>query len=642
MRFSLRDDAVSEYLALASKYLDALQSENRKLNQTFNEMMVQSKYVKLQDTLHGILTRYNDVMSSDIKQIAVKDWMASDNSLHKLIDFYQCGDLAIAKAKSIELKVQNIVSEKLKIDISTYTKSESPIIKDDDFNKLQDSIKKFKENSSALSTKALNNIMTASSNNDIMQTLTGLVGEISKKTEEFGTYAMGTLNKLHDEVQSNAKAVERTTQEVVDSTRASFEQSRVSAGTQGSSSRSRVNSFTQGGHSGTGSNSNTVRTSEVEGNMDSAESNLQSEANQSNTSDGITQEYRDKTDRIISENLTDENIAKIIELMERIISEVGTDRFNSILDRNGSILRASANGSNKTNNKPKNKSKKQKESNKYGRYYVTDQSIALMSPIVYQTHIVIEPLDTFYKNKFKEIEDKTAFKCVEKFLGFTASTFQKLGFVGWDISKDSEEQTQPIPLNLGLYALTLGPEAVMTGQLLYSGNKALNEALPKIRENKTISKIRASVWDHARFLMKEPPGDNYIKQYLFEHYQIKYGDKYIEKCGGFNYYHKIIKKVDNEHRRDLENALFSSERYLLSKFNFRGWGTEYKYDNSVLGVFLNTIRSSLVDVPDIDIETGNKLTDFVYETYTKELKLKPDLRIDPVTLRRVEKQQDEE
>lgn len=593
MKFSLRDEPVTKYCKAFKDYVSKIQSSNKKLCDRLNNLLKASEYLRFQKLIKDTLDYYDELIIRDIKNSAFNNWRDSENSLHYFIDSFECGTSAVANAKSIEDRIQTIMATTLKVEIEIYRESKNPVIRDSDFDKALEALNIFKTEIYEAHVKHRGRLIQETEDNEIFSTLVALVDNINNKLSEFCKTSESSINKLHEQVIKESKA--------------------------------REDKFM---NSEAGKNAR--RAIKIAERTSSADSKPENAGEKSSKNSSKTKKDGSK--------ISEDNLKRLIEALEQLVNELGASNINDAVEKHADDIIELSRRLGETKDKSSNNSHKDEvKPNEFGRYYVTPETINLMDNMVYRVHHDLEIADKFYKEKLSSTEEGKAFGIAQMVLSGLSNLFSKLAIDPYDVTQDFKSQAESKSLSLLTYSLKLSPEIVGGAMVASGGVNVLNEAMPKIQENKTLSKIKSKVWDSYKKFNQNPGVNNYLALYMYEHYQMKLSGNFNES-GAFIIYHKAVKNADEKFRRSFEDAILAADIYFCNKHG--GLRGQFKQDNIRTGALLNLVRAGLVDRHEINPETGNSLTDKLYNSYVSTLALKPDTKIDPLTGKNIDNTED--
>ena len=102
MNFSLREEDTVKYISFYQKYLEEVQQLNKKVTDELNEVMLESKYDKLQNRISGIIDTYMETIVGNIENGLFLNWVESNGSLRSCLRTYRAGESADAVCAQIE------------------------------------------------------------------------------------------------------------------------------------------------------------------------------------------------------------------------------------------------------------------------------------------------------------------------------------------------------------------------------------------------------------------------------------------------------------------------------------------------------------------------------------------------------------
>ena len=186
-----------------------------------------------------------------------------------------------------------------------------------------------------------------------------------------------------------------------------------------------------------------------------------------------------------SEEFSEENIRLFVKMVEIIVKQTGVDELNACVEKNYSLLHSSRKAYTEYVRR-RNQTRHNVKSDTYGRYTVTRRSIHIMEDTCGQIDTVIEPIDKFYKEKFKSLGESfdkanAAIHAISSFCGLW-------GLSVWNLSKlfssGDSEKTMLEKVMIGGVALSSYSKVgvLVTGgiQML----KVLDWAMPYLKKSK--------------------------------------------------------------------------------------------------------------------------------------------------------------
>lgn len=329
------------------------------------------------------------------------------------------------------------------------------------------------------------------------------------------------------------------------------------------------------------------------------------------------------------EKFSEENIRLFVVVVEKIVNQVGVDKLNSSVEKHYNSLRNSRNAYSKKAVKSTS-SDHGKDLNTYGRYTVTKKSIQLMAPICSQADSILEPIDKFYKEKFKSLGD--SFDKANSVIHSISSFCGLWGLGTWNLSKlfSSEDSDSTILEKIQLGGVALA-SCTTAGKIINGGAsllKIMDWAIPYLKKSKILVKLNEKVWNLTRQDIQIPYIHKLMDQYMMEHYELNYGIQ-RSKYSFFEYLHDVVATIkDDSNRRAYENAVFAAEEVLPLKYNIAATNPEAQRA-LFCGVYLNLVRSGLCSKQGLESKTANEIVDKLYDVYKTKEKILPRVDISP-------------
>lgn len=752
MRINLREEETAHYISLFENYLDDIQVLNQKVTDVLNEVMLQSKYDKLQRTISDIMDTYGDMIVNDIETGAFHTWEESDASLRSCLRRYRAGDAADAVCAQVEQSLNDLMQDILKIDKDEILITERPIVNEEGLDRLEDICRS--ANTELLDIKAnyKAKISACADENEIFDTLIPLVENIAINMETFFDTSLRRFEQLHEFARTVAAEIQRRADEYNGGDSHKGSKNGQGASSQNKESQSSQTnpgdlrkiteyiydtlSKEQGEEKKTLSyemmsqiadvyykfyhkfgselednfenqeerenfiqreyiqvtrergndkyfkgeevwtfKSHACRTytvfdkvAEMEKNI--AEACIKGEAEDTNLVygayvlltpvlkcnvkekskrqfDDFEQWAVDEIKRIIGinnildendtinftgEKFSDENIKLFVYAVEKIINQVGVDELNDAVDKNYDSLKDSR----KIYSESPSRSGAQRSNiaaDTYGRYTVTDQSIHIMEPLCAQMNSVLEPLDQFYKDKFKKLGE--SFDKANSTVHALSSFIGLWGLGTWNLTKlfSTEDSDKHILEKISMGSLALSSCSTV-GMIINGGAhliKILDWAMPHMKKSKLLVKLNEKVWNLTREDIQVPYMNKYMDQYMMEYYENKYG-MLKGKSGKFEFYHRVVGEIEEEHqRRAFENAVFSAESWLNPQHYTINTDSTQKYWEICYGIFLNLVRSGMCSKQNIESGTANDIVDKLYDCYVSKRNVNPRVDTNPTT-----------
>lgn len=588
MKINLREEETTNYLGFYQEYLENVQQLNRKVNDVLNEIMQESKYDKLQQRISQIIDVYTETIIGKVENGVFATWIESNGSLRSCLKTYRAGEATDEVCAQIEQTMGDLMQEVLSIEKADAIVTERPIVSEDGLEQLEDVFRRARTEIQDIKSEFVLQANSRSESNEIFGTLRPLFEGVAANLESFFEASQNSFEELHEFVRGIALQLHNIPEE-----------------------------------NGVGGNSGTGITGESGGDKSLA----------SDVKAPVGAEDENGKIEFKGENFTEENIKLFVFVVEKIVGQVGVDELNSLVEKYYTELRDrqtvfSQKENNNTSPDPG------MGSNIYGRYTVTDKSRRVMVAACSKMDSLLEPIDRFYKEKFKSLGD--GFDKANTII-HNISTFCGLWGLGtWDLSKlfspDDSDSSVLEKIQLGWQALTSGPAAAAEGILKGGASlvKILDKAIPRLKKSKILVKLSEKVWNSTRQDIQVPYMQKMMDQYMMEHYEQKYGmNKGIKNQRSyFEYLHSVAMSIeDDQQRRAFENAMFSTEN-LIWLYSFKETDAN-KYKALFYGVYLNLVRSGMCRKQDLKPSIANDIVDKLYNIYVSKEMVTPRVDASP-------------
>ena len=197
MKFSLKDPAISEYKQIVKDFVAEVQSANQKLSGGLNKSINKTKFEPLYKELNSFVSIYNQVMIVDIGKKAIKQWVESDRSLSKDMNYYSVGDVAEDYCRSIESNLAEIFSDAFKIETIAKPNLNGAEINNEDYTELKELTNQYSKAIKACISNTIHKIKVNSENNDIFYSLEQLILIIQGYLDSFDEILRKTIDSIH-------------------------------------------------------------------------------------------------------------------------------------------------------------------------------------------------------------------------------------------------------------------------------------------------------------------------------------------------------------------------------------------------------------------------------------------------------------
>lgn len=625
MRINLREEETERYKQTMEQFLVELQNSSKKMYDDLNEILVNTSYAKLQQVISTIMSGYNDMIMNDVSQKAFTDWADSPSSLRHSMRKYMVGEAAEEICEELQNQIGDLMNEMLQVEMADFTAPERPVINEGDFERIKIVLQTYGTELEDIQGRYKNQIMSMKESNEIFGSMIYLFKAVCDTIAVFIPSATHEIEKLHEFVIQNAMKM----QDIADEATGSSSEVAGSTGATGN----------KGGSGDTGGANNT-------GTSDATEEAATAGQNADAGNDGESTQTPAMSDENNHDNTSDEpwkgHEDEILKIIQEIIEAVGVDKLNTLIDKYSDTieggLEAASKNLKQTNQEKHSASKKSSNKtegkNIYGRYTVNDETIELMEGLVYNAGLIMSPIEEYYKERYRAIEDKAGFLTVKSVVEKISSVVAGIGLGSWDFNKSSEENSK-FDLQIGsiiMPAMMFGP----TGAIAIAGGAAavscLNHIMADIQENHILTRVRNKCWGLVNQFSQIPVFNRYLEQYMVEKYELKTTGNYNGTMY-FVRFHKGMSGIEDERQRAImEHSIFSAEDYTLNPQNYQTIGmdgNEKKIRSSFVGLFLNLVRAGLAGIEGVDAETANKLTDALYDVYVADEFIQPRTELNP-------------
>ncbi len=333
------------------------------------------------------------------------------------------------------------------------------------------------------------------------------------------------------------------------------------------------------------------------------------------------------------DEFNEDNIKLFIHVVEIIVNQVGVDELNSFVKKHYDTLRRRKAYSNTADDEPL--SEQDKNQNDYGRYTVTKKSLRDMAYACKQTNEILEPINKFYKEKFKDLGD--GFDKLNAIIHQISIFCGLWGKGTWDLSKlfSVTDSDTDILKKVQLGGLDL-VSSTTAGKIFNGGVhmlKILDWAIPHLKKSRLLVRLNEKIWNLTRHDIQIPYYQKMMDQYMMEHYERKYGMKKWNNSY-FEYIHDVVDTIKDEYqRRVFENSVFAADMVRFQQHYVSNETDIQKNRAIIYGEFLNLIRSGMCCYQDISAGTSNNIVDQLYNIYflkeqvTARVDFNPDYRI---------------
>ena len=600
MNISLRVEETTKYLALYQRFLEDVQQLNKRVSDELNEIMIESKYDRIQHEISATIDTYTDLVVNNADNGAFAIWEQSRGSLRSCLRTYKAGEAADKVCAETEQRMVDMMQEILHIDKEIPLITDRPVVTEEGLDQLEDIFGSAHNEILEIKSEYLTQARNLNEDNAIYGTLCPLFTGLTVKLESFFEDSQSRFEKLHDFVRDTSAQFSRMAEE-----------------------------------NGTGGNSSAVSSK-----SDASDNGHTTEDDGRNSKKSVTGDP-DDIFRILGikkdEKFSDENVKLAVIIVEKMVDQVGADELNSSVEKHYDNLSSAKRSFLKriaTQQRFSGESvtAKKEKSNLYGRYIVTEHSRQVMENLCSQADSIFKPLDKFYKEKFKMLGDNydKANAVIHRISSFLAL----YGLGTWNLSKlisstDSDSTIFEKVALVGVAALATNSNA---GKIIKGGGdmlRLMDWFMPHLKKSRILVKLSEKFWNLTKQDIQVPYINKMMDQYMMEHYELKYGMN-GGQSGYFTYYHEAVATIkDNRLRRIFEDAVFSAESYMTPQ-HYTIHETDQKKIRAICtGLFLNLARSGMCNEHDMKSDTANVIVDKMYDIYIAKENITPRVDISP-------------
>lgn len=202
MNINLREEETREYISLYQSYLEEIQVLNHKVTDVLNEIMLQSRYDRLQQQISRIIDVYTETIVNNGESGVFAVWEESEGSLRSCLRTYKAGNAADEICAQIERQMGDLMQDILKIDKADVIVTERPIVSEDGLEQLEDICRSAQTDIQDIKSNYLHQIINREDENEIYSTLKPLFEGISASLENFFAASLNSFIELREFVRS--------------------------------------------------------------------------------------------------------------------------------------------------------------------------------------------------------------------------------------------------------------------------------------------------------------------------------------------------------------------------------------------------------------------------------------------------------
>ena len=198
MNINLREEETIQYMLFYQRYLEDVQTLNKKVMDVLNAVMQQSKYDKLQQRIFGIIDAYMETIVNNIETGVFTTWKESEGSLRSCLRTYRAGDAADEVCAQIEQQMEDLMQDILKIEKADLIVTERPVVSEDGLEQLEDICRTAQTEIQNLKTEYTSQVLSKELDNDIYGTLRPLIEGVATNMETFFEASLNSFVELHE------------------------------------------------------------------------------------------------------------------------------------------------------------------------------------------------------------------------------------------------------------------------------------------------------------------------------------------------------------------------------------------------------------------------------------------------------------
>lgn len=348
------------------------------------------------------------------------------------------------------------------------------------------------------------------------------------------------------------------------------------------------------------------------------------------------------------ENLTREEYREkykdqILQVLIEIISPVGVDRLNELVERHQKLIDDSLHihADRESPEKPRD-NKEQQASQKrnsdrkgaypYGCYTVNDASREWMGNEVYEMQRLMKPMEEFYKKRYRSVEDTKGYQTVKTVCGTLSTALVKYFLNAYDFKKTVMENCTSVLLQK---VISENVPEIKDWQkdAVPHIQEGMKKLMPVIEENKILTRLKKTVMNTVHRYSVRSPLEGYLEAFVLEKYEMKLNKGY-QDSGRYRYLHLELNRIKEEKDKEaVEYAAFASDIISFGSgyYRFEISASEHrKRREAGTGIFLNLVRAGLAEAGGMKADTANRYTDYFYEIYQEEEHINPRTELNPM------------
>lgn len=201
MKINLREDEESQYISLYTGFLNEVQSLNKKVNDVLNEVMLKSKYDKLQRLISRIIDAYTETILNNVETGVFPTWQESGGSLRACLRSHKAGKDADEVCAQIEQKMEDLMHDILKIEKADAVITERPIVNEEGLERIEDICRQARTEMDNIKEEYISQALEKETDNEIYGTLKPLIVGVAANMDAFFETSLNSFGELHEFVQ---------------------------------------------------------------------------------------------------------------------------------------------------------------------------------------------------------------------------------------------------------------------------------------------------------------------------------------------------------------------------------------------------------------------------------------------------------
>ena len=215
MRFDMSESELAAFEGFVQDFLSDVQQSSALMNNKINEILVNTRYNRLQKWIMNMMDQYNDLIEKQLISNTYDVWMSSDGSFVNLMSLYQIGEDAEAVCRQVQDRLGTMIGETLKVDaLVVEIDTSNPIISLEDYESVNSACTEFINDLDDISNVYNSKLSTSMDDNDIYRSLPGLINGIKVFIENFVQAEISAVEKEKNEVQQIAERIRKANEEL--------------------------------------------------------------------------------------------------------------------------------------------------------------------------------------------------------------------------------------------------------------------------------------------------------------------------------------------------------------------------------------------------------------------------------------------